>query len=68
MVSHSEGQVAALPLGAFLDRYGPRVSSMMGGVVFAVGCAVFSMGIVKSGKWPLSDTCCTCEDYADSRI
>ena len=34
--------VAALPIGTILDRYGPRVCGLMGGVFVAIGCLVFA--------------------------
>ena len=40
-------QVAALPMGAFLDRTGPKVASISGGLIFGLGCIVFGLGIVR---------------------
>ncbi|KAF2666438.1 MFS general substrate transporter [Microthyrium microscopicum] len=34
--------VAALPIGTILDRYGPRICGLMGGVFVAIGCALFA--------------------------
>jgi MFS family permease len=34
--------VAALPIGTILDRYGPRVCGLMGGVFVAIGCLFFA--------------------------
>ncbi|KAH0543556.1 hypothetical protein FGG08_002117 [Glutinoglossum americanum] len=34
--------VCALPVGTILDKYGPRVSAMLGSVFFAAGCVFFA--------------------------
>lgn len=34
--------VAALPIGTILDRYGPRVCGLMGGTFVAIGCVLFA--------------------------
>jgi MFS family permease len=34
--------VAALPIGTILDRYGPRVCGLMGGAFVAIGCLFFA--------------------------
>ncbi|KAE9981834.1 hypothetical protein EG327_006090 [Venturia inaequalis] len=34
--------VAALPIGTILDRYGPRVCGIMGGAFVAIGCVFFA--------------------------
>lgn len=33
--------VCALLVGAILDQYGPRVSGMIGSIIFALGCLGF---------------------------
>ncbi|KAK4689168.1 hypothetical protein P7C73_g923, partial [Tremellales sp. Uapishka_1] len=48
IVATSVNNVAALPMGSFLDRVGPRVSSIVGGVLFGAGCVIFSLGIVNA--------------------
>jgi MFS family permease len=35
--------VAALPIGTILDRYGPRVCGIIGSVLLAIGAALFSL-------------------------
>src|ERR1700730_18486380 len=35
--------VAALPIGPILDRYGPRVCGIIGSVFLAIGAALFSL-------------------------
>ena len=47
-------QVAALPLGYFLDRAGPRTACIFGGLVFGAGCITFSLGIVRTCAYLLS--------------
>jgi MFS family permease len=43
--------VAALPIGTILDRWGPRVCGLMGGVFVAIGCVLFAFAwdLAKSG-------------------
>jgi hypothetical protein len=41
--------VAALPIGTILDRYGPRVCGLMGGAFVAIGCLFFAFA------WTLKD-------------
>ena len=40
--------VAALPIGAILDRYGPRVCGIIGSVFLAIGAALFAL----AGSFP----------------
>lgn len=47
IVASSVNNIAALPMGAFLDRAGPKITTMTGGVLFAAGCATFAVGHVK---------------------
>jgi MFS family permease len=35
--------VAALPIGTILDRYGPRVCGIIGSILLAIGAALFSL-------------------------
>ena len=35
--------VFALPVGTILDKYGPRVSAVIGSILFAAGCALFAL-------------------------
>ncbi|KAI9821135.1 MAG: hypothetical protein M1827_003869 [Pycnora praestabilis] len=35
--------VCALPVGATLDKYGPRVSSIIGSILFTIGCLFFAL-------------------------
>lgn len=34
--------VAALPIGTILDRYGPRICGILGGTFVAIGCVLFA--------------------------
>jgi nitrate/nitrite transporter NarK len=43
-------QVAALPIGFTLDQIGPQRTSILGGVLFALGCFCFGLGIRTPGK------------------
>jgi fucose permease len=43
-------KVAALPMGSLLDRVGPKTASITGGALFATGCIIFSLGIVRDGR------------------
>jgi MFS family permease len=36
--------VCALPVGTILDRYGPRVCGLIGGVLLAIGSTLFALG------------------------
>ncbi|ORY23437.1 major facilitator superfamily domain-containing protein [Naematelia encephala] len=47
IVASSANNVAALPMGGFLDIAGPRVASIVGGILFGSGCITFSLGIVR---------------------
>ncbi|KAI9773180.1 MAG: hypothetical protein M1840_008301 [Geoglossum simile] len=35
--------VFALPVGTILDKYGPRVSAVVGSILFAAGCVLFAL-------------------------
>ncbi|KAI9836314.1 MAG: hypothetical protein M1837_003421 [Sclerophora amabilis] len=34
--------VSALPLGTILDRYGPRITGIIGSILIAIGCTLFA--------------------------
>ncbi|KAL7419783.1 hypothetical protein Q5752_005699 [Cryptotrichosporon argae] len=54
IIATSATNVAALPLGSFLDRVGPKVSSISGGLVFLAGCIIFGIGHVSKGYFLLA--------------
>ncbi len=43
-IFHYVKKIAALPVGALLDRVGPRNTSLLGAAVFALGNLVFPLG------------------------
>ena len=43
--------VAALPIGTILDRYGPRVCGILGSICITIGALLFSYASKMSGDW-----------------
>src|ERR1700733_6118792 len=43
-------QVAALPIGFTLDQIGPQRTSILGGILFALGCFCFGLGLRTPGE------------------
>jgi hypothetical protein len=43
-------QVIALPVGAFLDTFGPLASSILGAAIFTLGAFAFGLGWEQPGQ------------------
>lgn len=48
-VSALVGQLAGMPVGILLDRVGPRITSMLGCLIFAMGCLVLAFSDLHLG-------------------